>query len=185
MQHENQLRNQTNESLLKALDLTGNFGQDIIERINYSIKDVNTDCLPSCKVQENPNQKSFVFYPQRNNFFYKIEFCNVASHILQMSCRNGDTEEKGQFRKELLDKKYPKLCSTLEDFKDFFGSGSTCDNWPEIYFETGNKQFNVVLIFFLFTCVNARLLNKQGRINKASLMIKTIIGTACFLNLLD
>ena len=139
MQHENQLRNQTNDSLLTALNLTGNFGQDIIERINYSIKDVNTNCLPSCEVQKNPNQKSFVFYPQRNNFFYKIEFCNVASHILQMSCRNGHTEEKGQFRKELLDKKKPKLCSTLEDFEDFFGSGSTCDSWPEIYFETGNK----------------------------------------------
>ena len=147
MQHENQLRNQTNDSLLKALNQTGNFGQDIIERINYSIKDVNTNCLPSCEVQKNPNQKSFVFYPQRNNFFYKIEFCNVASHILQMSCRNGHTEEKGQFRKELLDKKYPKLCSTLEHFEDFFGFGSTCDNWPEIYFETGNKQFNVDLIY--------------------------------------
>ena len=101
MLHEKTQRNQTNESLLKELNLTAKFGQDIIERINYSIKDANTDCLPSCKVQENPNQKSFVFYPQRNNFFYKIEFCNVASHILQMSCSHGKNEDKGQFRKEL------------------------------------------------------------------------------------
>ena len=149
MLHEKTQRNQTNESLLKELNLTAKFGQDIIERINYSIKDANTDCLPSCKVQENPNQKSFVFYPQRNNFFYKIEFCNVASHILQMSCSHGKNEDKGQFRKELLDKKYPKLCSTLENFEDFFGNGSTCDNWPEIYFETGNEQFYVDLVIFL------------------------------------
>ena len=102
MQHENQRRNQTDDSLLKALNLTGDFGQDIIERINYSIKDVNTDCLPSCEVQENPNQKSFVFYPQRNNFFYKIEFCNVASHILQMSCRNGNNRYGTIFLKRLI-----------------------------------------------------------------------------------
>ena len=34
--------------------------------------------------------------------------------------------------------KQPNLCQTLEDFKDYFGNTSSCDNWPTNFFQDYN-----------------------------------------------
>ena len=109
---------------------------------NFDINEkTNDDCMPDCHVQDNSNQISTVSYPQQKNFFYKIEFCNVASHILQITCQNGDRwkwidGQKGNYRKVCLAAEYPNICSVLEDFEEYFGNGTNCTrDWPELYFE--------------------------------------------------
>ena len=83
-------------------------------------------CLPSCKTQKIENQMSTVDFPQRKNFFNKKKFCHVASHILQVTCKDED-------RKYFLDMHQPKLCEVLESFDEFFGNTSTCKQWPRNY----------------------------------------------------
>ena len=74
-------------------------------------------CIPACAVQENNNQMSFAPYPQRENFFYQKTFCDVASHIWQVTCQNEN-------RTVFIEMKQPNLCSVLKDFEEFFGNSS-------------------------------------------------------------
>ena len=96
-------------------------------------------CLPSCNVQDNTNQMSFAPYPQRRNFFYQKSFCDVASHILQMSCLDKN-------RKHFLDLYHPNLCTILESFVDYFGNTSEksdpCEAWPHNFFMNYDKPDN-------------------------------------------
>ena len=89
------------------------------------------NCIPACQEQENSNQMSYAPYPQRDNFFYQKTFCDVASHISQITCQNEN-------RKYFIALKQPNLCQTLEDFKDYFGNTSSCDNWPTNFFQDYN-----------------------------------------------
>ena len=84
-------------------------------------------CIPDCKVQENNNQMSYAPYPQLGNFFYQKTFCDVASHIWQVTCQN-------QNRTFFMNLKQPELCQTLGDFEDYFGNTSYCADWPGNYF---------------------------------------------------
>ena len=47
--------------------------------------------------------------------------------ILFRGCNNN--------RRILIDQEQPNLCSTLEDFDEYFGINSTCDRWPNNYLE--------------------------------------------------
>ena len=91
-------------------------------------------CIPACKVQENNNQMSFAPYPQRENFFYQKLFCDVASHIWQVTCQNKN-------RKFFMDKKQPNLCLELKQFEEYFGNTTSCEHWPTNYF-TNNDTPN-------------------------------------------
>ena len=91
-------------------------------------------CIPACKVQENNNQMSFAPYPQRENFFYQKLFCDVASHIWQVTCQNTN-------RKFFMDKKQPNLCLELKQFEEYFGNTTSCEHWPTNYF-TNNDTPN-------------------------------------------
>jgi hypothetical protein len=84
-------------------------------------------CIPDCKVQENTNQMSYAPYPQLGNFFYQKTFCDVASHIWQVTCQ----EENRTF---FMNMKQPNLCLTLGAFEDYFGKTSSCEDWPRNYF---------------------------------------------------
>ena len=84
-------------------------------------------CIPDCKVQENTNQMSYAPYPQLGNFFYQKTFCDVASHIWQVTCQ----EENRTF---FMDMKQPNLCLTLGAFEEYFGNTSSCEDWPTNYF---------------------------------------------------
>ena len=85
-------------------------------------------CIPGCKVQTNAIEMSFAPYPQREIFFHKKTFCNLASHIRQVTCQNEN-------RKFFIDKKQPNLCSILNEFDDYFGSSSSCQEWPGNFFQ--------------------------------------------------
>ena len=89
-------------------------------------------CIPACRVQENTNQMSYAPYPQLGNFFYQETFCDVASHIWQVTCQ----EENRTF---FMDLKQPNLCPMLGDFDDYFGNKSSCFDWPENYFNDYNN----------------------------------------------
>ena len=78
---------------------------------------------------------SYAPYPQWGRFFYQSAFCNTASHIWQVSCQNEN-------RRYFLDLKHPNLCLTLENYDDYFGNGSSCSNWPSIYFQTNTGYFD-------------------------------------------
>ena len=84
---------------------------------------VSFECLPACKVQENFNQMSSALYPYKDNFFHQERFCDVASHILQVTCQDEN-------RKYFLDLQQPDFCQTLEYFENYFNANSTCQNWP-------------------------------------------------------
>ena len=107
--------------------------------IKNSVQKCNTFtaiiCKPSCYVQDNFNQMSYAPYPQWGRFFYQSAFCNTASHIWQVSCQNEN-------RRYFLDLKHPNLCLTLENYDDYFGNGSSCSNWPSIYFQTNTGYFD-------------------------------------------
>ena len=95
-------------------------------------------CLPSCLVQDMTTEKSFTNYPQRNHFIRTKEFCEVASHIWQISCINGSD------RKYFLDKMYPNLCSVLRKYEEFFGDNSTCKSWPNQFLKLHGKPTNLM-----------------------------------------
>ena len=97
------------------------------DKIGNMSKPPDIKCYPSCSVQENSNQISFVPYPQKLTFFYQDYFCYTASHILQISCTYSS-------RRYFIDLKYPQLCTVLEDFANVFGKNSTCSTWPDTYF---------------------------------------------------
>ena len=90
------------------------------------------ECLPACEVQENSNQMSFALYPQEDNFIYQQRFCDVASHIWQVTCQDKN-------RSYFLDLQQPNLCQTLEYFEDYFNANSSCQKWPGNYFHAFNK----------------------------------------------
>ncbi len=94
-------------------------------------------CLPSCKFQDNPFTFTAIQYPPDENYLLQISFCQVASQILQRSCRD-------EHRLFFLDKRYPKLCPILEDFASLFDNETNCDNWPDDYFAL-HDQINTTL----------------------------------------
>ena len=102
------------------------------------------ECLPGCTVQENKNQISSTLYPQREIFYYQKIFCYLASHILQQTCRDDD-------RRFFMDKKQPELCAILEDFDEYFGNTTSCEDWPTKYFvknlEPDQKLLNDLYIY--------------------------------------
>ena len=108
---------------IENLDIIGNLSTGEITFKPASIK-----CLPRCRVQENNKQISTATYPQHNIFFFQKTFCDVASLILQVSCKDGH-------RKHFLEKVQPKLCPILKKFKQYFENTTSCEKWPENYFE--------------------------------------------------
>ena len=90
------------------------------------------NCIPACQEQENSIQMSHASYPQLANFFYQKTFCDVASHIWQVSCQNGS-------RKYFMALKQPYLCEILNNFNTFFDKTSSCENWPTNYFQDYNE----------------------------------------------
>ena len=101
-------------------------------------KPTSIKCLPACETQENTNQMSFALYPQKDNFFHQRRFCQVASHIWQVTCQYKD-------RKYFLDLQQPKLCQTLEYFDEYFNDNSTCDKWPNDFLEAFKKPNGTLL----------------------------------------
>ena len=97
-----------------------------------------TNCLPSCKVQHNEDKMSFALYPHRFNFFHQKTFCHVASHIWQVTCQD-------ESRKFFLEMKHPNLCKILSSFEAYFGSKTTCHDWPGNYLDVDTSP-NTTLI---------------------------------------
>ena len=128
-----------------------NLGEDIVvpealenpDKIGNVSKPPAIKCMPSCHVQNNPSQISFVPFPQHDNFFYQELFCHAATHVWQVSCQN-------EHRKFFLDIKHPNLCSALESFDEYFGNSSSCLEWPTIFFEKNDKP-DETLINELYT----------------------------------
>ena len=89
------------------------------------------NCLTSCRFQDDYNQMSNPPFPQKQMFFYQKTFCNVASHVLQVTCQ----EPLDGNRRFFIEKSHPNICNVLEDFDKFFGSNSTCNEWPKNFFE--------------------------------------------------
>ena len=46
----------------------------------------------------------------------------------QITCENRN-------RKFFLEEEQPKICNILNDFDKYFGNSSSCENWPDIFFE--------------------------------------------------
>ena len=101
-------------------------------------KPTSIKCLPACKSQENTNQMSFALYPQKDNFFHQRRFCQVASHIWQVTCQDEN-------RKYFLDLQQPKLCPTLEYFDEYFKANSSCDEWPNNFLKAFDKPNGTLL----------------------------------------
>ena len=96
------------------------------------------NCLKGCFIQENKHKISSAPYPQRHVFFYQRSFCDVASHIWKNTCQDKN-------RKTLLGKLQPNLCSTLDDFTEYFGNITRCEDWPDNFFETHSEPNGVLL----------------------------------------
>ena len=109
------------------------------EKIGNISKPADIKCRPSCKDQENENQMSTLLYPQKRNFFYRKSFCYVASHILQITCKDNN-------RRHFLSLEYPDLCRTLQFFETYFDNTSTCDHWPENFLNKHNNSPNQTLM---------------------------------------
>ena len=119
------------------------------------------NCLPSCRFQDNYNQMSNAPYPQKQIFFYQKTFCDVASHVLQVTCQ----ENIGGYRRFFIEKSHPNICNVLEDFDKFFGSNSTCNEWPKNFFEdleeeSPEKKGCCTKMFINCPCFLFPLLNK-------------------------
>lgn len=95
-------------------------------------------CLPACKHQDNSVSMTTAKFPPNDNFVYKKYFCEVASHVLQMTCRD-------EFKAFLLNSKYPELCLVLEDHDSYFGNNTSCKHWPQVYLNE-NSHLNKTLI---------------------------------------
>ena len=50
----------------------------------------------------------------------------------QITCGNEN-------RRYFIEKKQPQICKILDDFDEYFGKGSSCENWPDIFFEKYNE----------------------------------------------
>ena len=85
------------------------------------------------QVQNNFNQMSSAPFPQKESFIFDKSFCEVATHIAQRSCQDPE-------RKFFLQKKYPKICQILDEFKEYFGEEAKCDGWPALFIEKNNKD---------------------------------------------
>ena len=55
----------------------------------------------------------------------------------QITCENRN-------RKYFLEEEQPKICKILNDFDKYFGNSSSCENWPDIFFEKYD-EINVTL----------------------------------------
>ena len=98
------------------------------EEIANMTKPTSFKCLPSCKVQDNVNQMSFVTYPQKQNFFHRQRFCIAASHVWQVTCND-------EYRIFFMNLTQPNLCPTLSFFDEYFGITSSCRRWPDNFLE--------------------------------------------------
>ena len=125
------------------------------EKIGNTSKPAHLKCRPSCRDQVNDNQMSTLLYPQKRNFFYRKNFCYVASHILQITC---DDENRRYF----LGLEYPDLCKTLQYFEAYFDNNSTCNHWPENFLDNHDNSPNQTLM---------REILKYGRENLALVRI--------------
>ena len=77
-------------------------------------------CLQNCFVQDMTKEKSHTNFPQQKLFMFTKDFCEVASHIWQVSCQDGSE------RKYFLNRSYPNLCIELGKFEDRFRSNTSC-----------------------------------------------------------
>ena len=100
-------------------------------------KPKSINCLPSCHFQDNYNQMSNAPYPQKQMFFYQKTFCDIASHVFQVTCQENiiGGHRRNKQRRVFIEKSLPNICHILEDFEKFFGSNSTCNEWPKNFFE--------------------------------------------------
>ena len=124
--------NQRAESIGLESDEEHDITQDAKDnpnKIGNVSKPSHIHCRQACKVQKNEMRMSYTRYPSRGNFFHQKAFCLVASHLWQISCQNEN-------RKFFLDQNYPELCDVLENFQVYFRTNSTCNEWPENYFES-------------------------------------------------
>ena len=133
------------KSTNSKVNLTEAFNIDVTEALTLFEKQGSVpkpspsiECLPACEVQENSNQLSFALYPHEDNFFHQQKFCDVASHILQVTCQDKN-------RKYFLDLRQPNLCQTLEYFEDYFNANSSCKKWPRNFFHVV-KEINETLV---------------------------------------
>ncbi len=94
---------------------------------NITKPEVPKKCLPACQTQENAIMISAAQFPPDNEFFNQKSFCFAASHILQASCMN-------DHKKYFLAKKFPNICEVLTSYKQIFGNGTTCKDWPENFY---------------------------------------------------
>jgi hypothetical protein len=125
------------------------------EKIGNISKPADIKCRASCRDQENNNQMSTLLYPQKRNFFYRKNFCYVASHILQITCNDED-------RRHFLGLEYPDLCRALQYFETYFDNTSTCNHWPENFLDKHDNSPNQTLM---------REILKYGRENLALVRI--------------
>ena len=124
------------EDIAKKDDIFDHEALESPELIGNISKPSSIDCLPACTVQDNSNQMSIAPYPQKQNFFYQKKFCDVASHVWIATCNSHNfCPGCNNNRRILIDQEQPNLCSTLEDFDEYFGINSTCDRWPNNYLE--------------------------------------------------
>ena len=124
------------EDIAKKDDIFDHEALESPELIGNISKPSSINCLPACTVQDNSNQMSIAPYPQKQNFFYQKKFCDVASHVWIATCNSHNfCPGCNNNRRILIDQEQPNLCSTLEDFDEYFGINSTCDRWPNNYLE--------------------------------------------------
>ena len=125
-------------------DLTSKLlnGLENPHKIGNISKPPSVKCMQACNLQENANQISLALYPQQYNFFYQRNFCLLASHLLQATC-------KEENRRYFLDLRQPDLCKTLESFENYFGTNSYCENWPGSFLDD-NEIPDTILIDQLF-----------------------------------
>ena len=90
-------------------------------------------CRPRCDTQENYNIMSPVQFPPNQGFFSQPIFCYVASHILQVSCKN-------EYRKYFLELSYPEICNVLKDHERYFGELASCKDWPGSYYGENDQE---------------------------------------------
>ena len=129
---------------MSSCDMTSKLlnGLENPHKIGNISKPPSFKCRQACKLQENANQISLALYPQQYNFFYQRNFCLLASHILQATC-------KEENRRYFLNERQPDLCKTLESFENYFGTNASCEHWPTNFFDD-NESPDAFLIDQLF-----------------------------------